>query len=269
MNLKKFPRIVKVLLIAIGLSTLVLSLVSKMPSSPKAVTKRQFKSNLSEEKWVAEQLSKLTLDEKIAQSFMIPVWSNKGPKHLDEVEQQLTQYKLGGIIFFQGERKNLVESIDRFQAKTEVPLLIGMDAEWGIAMRISGEERFPYAQTIGAANDLALTEKMGEQMGVECSMLGIHLNFAPDADVNSNPKNPVIGFRAFGSDANHVSKHTAAFVKGMESTSVLSCIKHFPGHGDTDKDSHLELPTVSHSESRFKSVDFIPLKVELKLVQVL
>lgn len=259
MNLKKFPQIVKVLLIAIGLSTLVLSVVSKIPAS-KTASKRQFKSNLSEEKWVAEQLSKLSLDEKIAQSFMIPVWSNKGPKHLDEVEQQLSQYKLGGIIFFQGERKNLIESIDRFQAKAEIPLLIGMDAEWGVAMRISGEERFPYAQTIGAANDLTLTEKMGEHMGIECNMLGIHLNFAPDADVNSNPKNPVIGFRAFGSDANHVSKHTAAFVKGMENTSVLSCVKHFPGHGDTDADSHLELPTVSHPESRFKSVDFLPFK---------
>ena len=216
--------------------------------------------NLSQEQWVQQTLSKLSTEEKIAQSLMIPVWSNKGETHLKEVESEIQQHKIGGLIFFQGERKNLMDAIDRFQSKTEVPLLIGMDAEWGVAMRIAGEDRFPYAQTIGAANDLELTRKMGEHMGIECEQLGIHLSFSPVADVNSNPKNPVIGFRSFGSDPNHVAKHTAAFVDGMEGTNILSCVKHFPGHGDTDKDSHLELPVVSHDENHFKSVDFLPFK---------
>lgn len=219
---------------------------------------------LSEKEWVQQTLNKLTLEEKIAQSLMIPVWSNKGEQHFKEIDSEISEHKIGGLIFFQGERKNLVNAIDRFQTRSSIPLLIGMDAEWGIAMRISGEERFPYAQTIGAANDIELTRKMGEHMGIECDQLGIHLSFSPVSDVNSNPKNPVIGFRAFGSDAAHVAKHTAAFVDGMEGTNVLSCVKHFPGHGDTDKDSHLELPVVSHEESRFKSVDFLPFKEGIK-----
>lgn len=215
---------------------------------------------LDEDVWVRDKLSKMTVEEKIAQSFMVACWSNKGESHLEEIERQVTEDKVGGIIFFQGERDNLQNSIERFQKKAETPLLIGMDAEWGIAMRIFGEDRFPYAQTIGAANDAELTRKMGELMARECSQSGIHLSFSPVADVNSNPKNPVIGFRAFGSDPSHVSKHVKAFVEGMESEHVLSCVKHFPGHGDTDKDSHLELPVVSHTAAQFESVDFLPFK---------
>ncbi len=254
----KFFRPIAVLSLLIVISVIALStgFSSKSSNNPK----KSKRIDPEEEKWVNQQLSQLTVEEKIAQSFMVACWSNKGESHLKEIEEQVVTDKIGGIIFFQGERENLTNAIDRFQQKSEVPLLIGMDAEWGIAMRIFGEERFPYAQTIGAANDVALTKKMGEYMAIECDQMGIHLSFAPVADVNSNPKNPVIGFRAFGSDAAHVSKHVTAFVQGMEGQNVLSCIKHFPGHGDTDADSHLELPTVTHSEAEFKSIDFVPFK---------
>lgn len=216
--------------------------------------------DVEEEKWIASELNQLTVDEKIAQSFMVACWSNKSEEHLQEIEQQIEDYKIGGVIFFQGERQNLVNAIDRFQKKSRVPLLMGMDAEWGVAMRIFGEERFPYAQTIGAANDPELTQQMGMYMGIECDLLGIHMNFAPVADVNSNPKNPVIGFRSFGSETDHVSKHVNAFVRGMEETHVMSCVKHFPGHGDTDRDSHFELPTVSHTQEQFELGDFMPFR---------
>lgn len=215
---------------------------------------------MDEDKWVEQQLNKMSLDEKIGQSFMVACWSNKGESYLEAIAEQVSKDKIGGVIFFQGERGNLSEAINRFQQKADVPLLIGMDAEWGTAMRIFGEDRFPYAQTIGAANDPELTRKIAELMAVECDQMGIHINFAPDADVNSNPGNPVIGFRAFGSEPAHVSRHVEAFVKGIESQHVLSCIKHFPGHGDTDKDSHYELPTVSHTLAQFRSVDFVPFK---------
>lgn len=254
----RFSKPLLVVTSLITLSAVGLSLGIK--TRPSAVPAKKSSSLMEEEKWVNQQLAKLTLQEKIAQSFMVACWSNKGADHLDDIETQVTRDKIGGIIFFQGERGNLGDAIQRFQQKATVPLLIGMDAEWGTAMRIFGEERFPYAQTIGAANDPELTAKMGELMAVECDQMGIHINFAPDADVNSNPKNPVIGFRSFGSDPVHVSKHVSAFVKGMEAQHVLSCIKHFPGHGDTDKDSHKELPTVTHSESEFRSVDFAPFK---------
>lgn len=213
-----------------------------------------------ENQWVETELAKLSLEERIAQSFMVACWSNKGAAHLAETEALVKNQKIGGLIFFQGEKDNLSEAIQQMQSAAELPLLIGMDAEWGVAMRLSGEPRFPYQQTIGAANDLKLTEKIGNHMGIECDMLGIHMNFSPVADVNLNPKNPVIGFRSFGSDPKTVAKQTAAMVKGIEDAGVISCVKHFPGHGDTDKDSHLELPTVSHSISEFESKDFLPFK---------
>ncbi len=247
MKTTHFPRPFLVFLLLTLCSTALLSVITKSPIGKK----NQNKLAQTETQWVNEQFSKLNLEERIAQSFMVACWSNKGTKHLDEIESQIETYKLGGLIFFQGERSNLVDAIDRFQSKTTIPLLIGMDAEWGISMRIENEQRFPYAQTIGAANDLGLTKKMGQFIGLECDQMGIHLNFAPDADVNLNPKNPVIGYRSFGSDPQIVAQHTAAFVTGLEETNVLSCVKHFPGHGDTDKDSHFELPTVNHTEAQF------------------
>jgi beta-N-acetylhexosaminidase len=252
----KFSRPLLTFSSLILLAAVTLSLVLKSGSGKSSKAKPPG----DEDKWVAQQLASLTTEEKIAQSFMVACWSNRGEEHMQEIESQVANDKIGGVIFFQGERQNLLDGINRLQQKAKTPLLIGMDAEWGVAMRIFGEDRFPYAQTIGAANDVQLTKQMGEYMAIECDMLGIHMNFAPVADVNSNPKNPVIGFRAFGSDASHVSKHVTAFVQGMESQHVLSCIKHFPGHGDTDKDSHWELPTVSHTESEFRSVDFAPFK---------
>lgn len=252
----KFSRPFLVLFSLTTIAAVTLSLVLKN-SGKKAPSA---KPPGDEDKWVAQQLTAMSTEEKIAQSFMVACWSNRGEEHMQEIEDQVVNDKIGGVIFFQGERQNLVDGIDRLQKKAKTPLLIGMDAEWGVAMRIFGEDRFPYAQTIGAANDVNLTKKMGEYMAIECDMLGIHLNFAPVADVNSNPKNPVIGFRAFGSDASHVSRHVTAFVQGMEGQHVLSCIKHFPGHGDTDKDSHWELPTVSHTEAEFRSIDFAPFK---------
>jgi beta-glucosidase-like glycosyl hydrolase/CubicO group peptidase (beta-lactamase class C family) len=139
-----------------------------------------------------------------------------------------------------------------------------MDAEWGVAMRLFGEERFPYAQTIGAANDEDLTEKIGYHMGIEASQFGLHFNFAPVADVNNNPKNPVIGFRAYGATTERVVGQVTAMVKGIENAHVLSCLKHFPGHGDTEKDSHKELPTVSKSKTQFEQMEFKPFEAGIK-----
>lgn len=215
---------------------------------------------MTEEAWVNEQLSKLSTDEKIAQSFMIACWSNKGKAHLDEIGAKIVKHKIGGIIFFQGEKDNLMDAISLFQSSSNVPLLMGLDGEWGAAMRIFGQERFPFSQTIGAANNPQLTTEMGTYMGYECNEMGIHINFSPVADVNSNPNNPVIGFRSFGANPDLVAKHVSSYVKGLEATNVLSCLKHFPGHGDTDKDSHLELPTVSHTIPEFEATDFVPFE---------
>ncbi len=260
MNRKTFRKASIILILIAGTGLITSALLKNPGHQPAKKHPVTFTTNQEEDQWIASELAKLSMKERIAQSFMVACWSNKGSEHLAETEALVRQEKIGGLIFFQGERDNLQEAIRQMQAASELPLLIGMDAEWGVAMRLSGEPRFPYQQTIGAANDLKLTEKIGYHMGIECDQLGIHMNFSPVADVNLNPQNPVIGFRAFGSDPQQVAKQTAAMVKGIEDAGVISCVKHFPGHGDTDKDSHKELPVVSHSVNEFETKDFLPFK---------
>lgn len=224
----------------------------------------QKKKFQNQELWAKNQLDKLSLEERIAQFFMVATWSNKSESHQAEIEKLVREDKIGGLIYFQGERENLKKSIQRMQLAAKTPLLIGMDAEWGIAMRISEEERFPYAYTVGQANDAELTKNIAEMMAQECRELGIHLNFSPVADVNSNPKNPVIGFRAYGENPTQVSKQVSSLVSAFEKNGILSCLKHFPGHGDTDKDSHYDLPTISKSKSALQSNEFVPFQAGIK-----
>lgn len=214
----------------------------------------------AENPWVNETLEKMTLREKIGQFFMVAAYSNKGESHFAKIDSLVSKHKIGGLIFFQGERDNLSVAINRFQGQAAVPLLVGMDAEWGVSMRLFGEERYPYNYTIGAANDPELTQRIGAMMGQECRELGIHINFAPVADVNSNPNNPVIGFRSYGENPKRVAEQVAATVRGMEGQSVLTSIKHFPGHGDTDVDSHKELPVVNNTLTHIDAVDFYPFR---------
>lgn len=210
--------------------------------------------------WVDGQIASMTLREKIGQFFMVAAYSGKDEAHHREIDSLIIKDKVGGIIFFQGNKTNLQSSIKRFQSKAKVPLLIGMDAEWGVSMRLNDADRFPYNYTIGAADNVEMTEKIAEMMGQECRELGIHINFAPVADVNSNPNNPVIGFRSFGENPKDVAGHVEAAVKGMEKQSVLTSIKHFPGHGDTDVDSHLDLPVVNNSYAQINAIDFFPFR---------
>ncbi len=210
--------------------------------------------------WAEMRLKEMTLEDKIGQFFMVSAKSNGGEKHLKEVETYITENKIGGVIFFQGEKSNLAECTKRFQDKSLTPLLFAMDAEWGSSMRLFDGERYPYSYTIGATQDTVLSGKIAQAMALEMRSLGIHMSFSPVADVNSNPSNPVIGFRAFGGDKDLVSKNVEAFVKAFERNGVMSCIKHFPGHGNTDKDSHLELPTISQTEDLIISEELPPFE---------
>jgi len=214
--------------------------------------------------WAENKLQTLTLRQKIGQFFMVAAYSGKGESHFKHIDSLVKKDEIGGLIFFQGDRSNLQSCILRFQKESNVPLLIGMDAEWGVGMRLLGEERYPYNYTIGAANNVKLTERLSSMMGQECRELGIHLNFAPVADVNSNPKNPIIGFRSYGEYPKDVASHVAASVKGMEKQSVMTSIKHFPGHGDTDVDSHKELPVVNNSYNHINAIDFFPFRAGIK-----
>jgi len=214
----------------------------------------------SQKKWVDSVYNKLTFDERIGQLFMIAAYSNKDSVHANKIDKLIRDSKVGGVIFFQGGPVRQAILTNRFQSKSRLPLLIANDAEWGLSMRLDSTYRYPWNMTLGAIRDSKLIEKVGIQMGEQSKRMGIHFNFAPVLDINTNPKNPVIGFRSFGEDKVNVAESASAFVKGYQSTGLLATGKHFPGHGDTDVDSHLALPTVSFSKERFNDVEFYPYK---------
>jgi len=233
--------------------------LSWVMSGPEVQVKPPTKST-----WVNTELEKMTLEQKIGQFFMVAAYSNRGEEHYAHLDSLVTQQHIGGMIFFQGQRINMKNVIDRFQDKAEVPLLIGMDAEWGVQMRLFGEDRFPYNYTLGAADDPKLTKRIAEMIAQECREIGVHINFAPVADVNSNPNNPVIGFRSYGENPISVAAHVKAAVEGMEEQGVLTSIKHFPGHGDTETDSHYDLPVVENSATQIDAIDFPPFRAGIR-----
>ncbi|MDO4727853.1 MAG: glycoside hydrolase family 3 N-terminal domain-containing protein [Bacteroidota bacterium] len=208
--------------------------------------------------WVDSVYKEMTLDEKIGQLFMVAAYSNKDEKHAEAMDYLIEKFKIGGLIFFQGGPVRQAKLTNRFQAKSKIPLFIGIDAEWGLSMRLDSTFAFPYNMTLGAVQDLQLIEKMGQNMGRQCNRMGIHFNFSPVVDVNTNPQNPIIGSRSFGEDPKKVAERAVALMKGIQSANVLATAKHFPGHGDTDKDSHHTLPTVNHSMDRIKKVELYP-----------
>lgn len=244
-----------VLLPIIALTTLAV-ILKRTP----IVSKNKLDRPSQAEVWSKEELSGMSLEEKIGQFFMISAYPDRGEVQMKETIQLIRNQKVGGVIFFQGDRLSFSSSLKCINEASRIPLFIGMDAEWGTNMRLFDGERFPYAYTLGATDDTSSTSQIAKLMAQECREMGIHINFSPVADVNSDPGNPVIGFRSFGQDAKKVAAHVSAFVRSTEAQGIMSCLKHFPGHGDTDKDSHLELPLVSRSRDELERVDLLPFR---------
>ena len=215
---------------------------------------------LPESAWVDSTLQSLTLDEKIGQFFMIATYSNRNETDYRSVEKLINDYHLGGLIFFQGGPNRQARLTNRYQAISKVPLFIGIDGEWGLGMRLDSTISFPKQMVLGAIRDDKLIYRMGDEIGRHCRRMGIHINFAPVSDVNSNPDNPVIGFRAFGQDPQNVTRKAIAYMKGLQHNRVIATAKHFPGHGDTDADSHYTLPVVSHSSDQLRDIDLYPYR---------
>ncbi len=215
-------------------------------------------------KWVDSIYNKMTLQEKIGQLFMVQVYSQQ--KNLDKkkISNLILNQQIGGIIYTNGDPVSQANLNNELQSISKIPLLIGMDAEWGLSMRLDSTYAFPWNMTLGAIKDDKLIEETGKYIGEHCKRLGVHFNFAPDVDINTNPKNPIIGNRSFGEDRDNVTKKASAFMRGMESAGVLASAKHFPGHGDTDADSHKTLPTINFNERRIDSIELYPYK---KLIQ--
>ncbi|MCG8804093.1 serine hydrolase [Tenacibaculum finnmarkense] len=214
----------------------------------------------NQKKWVDSILQNMSIDQKIGQLFMIQAYSNKGKKHQDFINNMIRKYHVGNLIFMQGTPEKQVRLNNEYQAISKVPLLIGFDGEWGLDMRLKNTYRFPWNMTLGAIDNDELLTATGKRIGQHCKRVGIHINFAPVVDINTNPKNPIIGNRSFGENKQNVTRKAIAFTKGMQSVGVLANAKHFPGHGDTATDSHLTLPTVNFDKFRLDSVELYPYK---------
>ncbi|WP_044404365.1 glycoside hydrolase family 3 N-terminal domain-containing protein [Lacinutrix sp. Hel_I_90] len=218
----------------------------------------------SQQKWVDSVYQSLSLNEKIAQLYMVQVFSSQTPAEKTKIIELIRDYKIGGIIYSKGGPVKQAKLNNELQAASKTPLLIGMDAEWGLSMRLDSTYSFPWNMTLGAIRDNALIEQTGKQLGEHCKRLGVHFNFAPVVDINTNPNNPIIGNRSFGEDRDNVTEKASAFMRGMQSAGVLANAKHFPGHGDTETDSHLTLPTVAFDEKRIDSIELYPYKKLIK-----
>ena len=210
--------------------------------------------------WADSVLNTLSMEQKIGQLFMIAAYSNRNENDYKKIEEQVKKYHLGGIIFFQGNPLKQAELTNRYQSAASIPLMVGIDGEWGLGMRLDDAFSFPKAITLGATGDDDLIEKMAFEIGKQCKRLGVHINFAPDADINSNPKNPVINFRSFGESVPNVTRLSLAYARGMRKANVMGSAKHFPGHGDTGEDSHFALPVLNHSLKHLNQIETIPFR---------
>ncbi|RIV30515.1 beta-N-acetylglucosaminidase [Flagellimonas lutimaris] len=218
------------------------------------------KDSIAQMAWVENQYANMSLQEKVGQLFMVSVASNQSKTATDRIKDLVKEQGIGGVIFLVGGPVQQAQLTNEYQSVSKIPLLIGSDAEWGMAMRLDSTYAFPWNMTLGAIQDSTIVEKVGYQIGKHAKRLGVHINFAPDLDVNNNPKNPIIGNRSFGEDPKNVAQKGRAFVRGMEKAGVLSSGKHFPGHGDTATDSHKSLPIINSSVEQLDTIELYPFK---------
>ena len=210
--------------------------------------------------WVDKTYNSLSQDEKLGQLFIVALYTNKGEEFINRIRNIVKNDKIGGLILMQDDAAREINLVNEFQSQSKVPLMIGMDAEWGVFQRIAKAHKYPWAITLGAIQDKNLITEMSAKIAEDCKRMGINWDFAPVVDVNTNPNNPIIGNRSFGSDVNNVVNSALAYSNGLQDNRILAAIKHFPGHGDTDKDSHLDLPVVSHNLERLEKIEIAPFK---------
>ncbi len=218
----------------------------------------------SEMRWVDSVFNNLNPDQKIAQLFMVAAYSNKDMKHVRGIRELIEKYNIGGLIMMQGGPMRQGKLLNYYQNLARTPLLISIDGEWGLAMRLDSTPRYPKQMALGAIQNDSLIYFMGKQIARECKRIGIQVNFAPVADVNNNANNPVIGIRSFGENKYKVAQKAFMYMKGMQDEHVMANGKHFPGHGDTDSDSHKKLPFIDKSRERLDSLELFPFKYLFK-----
>ena len=211
------------------------------------------------DRWVDSVFNSLTLEQRVGQ--LIGMRANQPDKPFYEnVAKYIKKYNIGGVCFFRADAEAIVNQINNWQAIAQTPLMVSIDAEWGLAMRVNKALAYPYQMTLGAVSDNQLIYEMGQQVAEQCERMGIHVNFAPVADVNSNAANPIIGMRSFGEDPETVGIKAQAYAMGMQSKSLITTMKHFPGHGNTSTDSHLTLPTVTRTMEEVRDIELAPFR---------
>jgi len=239
------------------LITVLFSLNLSAQYQPKDISKQDLKKA---KEWVNQTYNSLSQDEKLGQLFIVALYTNKDENYINQIRNIVTNDKIGGLILMQDDAAKEINLVNEFQQKSKVPLMIGMDAEWGLYQRINTAHKFPWAMTLGAIQDKNLIYQMAAKIAEDCKRMGINWDFAPVVDVNTNPNNPIIGNRSFGSEVSNVTQSALSYVNGLQDNNILAAIKHFPGHGDTNTDSHLDLPVVSHSLQRLNKIELAPFK---------
>lgn len=215
---------------------------------------------LNQKKWVDSIYNSMTLKEKVGQLFMVDVFSSDPKSKNDKIDSLIKNQHIGGIIFSKGGPKRQAKLNNHYQNISKTPLIMAMDAEWGLAMRLDSTFAYPWNMTLGAITNNEIIYKIGKQIGEHAKRIGMHINFSPVVDINTNPKNPIIGNRSFGEDRDNVTEKALSYMRGIQSVGILANAKHFPGHGDTEKDSHKTLPTISFSKKRIDSIELYPYK---------
>ncbi|MBC7589374.1 MAG: serine hydrolase, partial [Chitinophagaceae bacterium] len=214
--------------------------------------------------WADSVFKTLSKEQKIAQLMIIRAHSNLGEKHVQDVTNLIKKYDVGGLCFFQGGPVRQAKLTNFYQQTAKTPLMICIDGEWGLGMRLDSVINFPRQLMMGAVPDAKLIYEFGKAVGNQCKRIGIQVNYAPDIDINNNPENPVINDRSFGEDKYKVALYGVQYMKGMQDVGVMACAKHFPGHGDVSVDSHLDLPVINKSRKELDSLELYPFRELIK-----
>ena len=212
------------------------------------------------ERWINYQMEQMTVRQQIAQLFVVAMHPSAGEAHIERIMTELRDEQIGGVIFTAVSPTRVINLLNQVQAEARIPLMVSMDAEWGVSMRVDSVIRLPQQLKLGAIQDLRLIYEMGLEIARQCREIGVHLNFAPVVDVNNNPNNPIISMRSFGENRYKVTERAYEIMRGMQDGGILTTLKHFPGHGDTDLDSHLVLPTIAHDRARLDEIELFPFR---------
>ena len=214
----------------------------------------------AKDRWVDSVYNELSEDERIGQLFMVAAYSGGKNQNGSAITKLLQNNQIGGLIFMQGTPEAQAVQHNTYQKMSKVPLLIGMDAEWGLGMRLKGVKDLPRSMMIGATMDTNLAYRIGAAIAKQCKRMGVHVNFGPVVDVNNNPNNPIINARSYGQNKFWVSRMGVAYMNGLQNNGVMACAKHFPGHGDTETDSHKDLPTINKSLEQLQDLELYPFE---------